>query len=264
MRNLTRTSTLYEETDLKGEGFSYRIFAVSTGARNAREDVLFAGGDPSNTHPIAVLSWCMQGPSTIVVDSGLDPVPLPGNEDKFSQGKDDNTAFRLAEMGVNPDEVSALLLTHLHHDHAENVAAFPNAISYISASGWEWLKREDGYAEKVFPRERLISYFSDHPERLCLVEDGQEFIPGITAVHTGGHTPCSQMFLVSTDEGTLGFTGDEVMLYRSRTENRPVGLSMNPEGSKRALEIAREVCVSIFPSHDPLALGKQKIVHVPT
>lgn len=83
----------------------YRLTAFSSGERLAREDVLFARGDPGARRPIRVLSWCLRGPTVIVVDTGLRPAPLPGNEAKFQQ--DGSTIVdRLATIGIAADGLS--------------------------------------------------------------------------------------------------------------------------------------------------------------
>jgi len=227
--------------------------AFSTGERLAREDVLFVDGEPAARRQICVLSWCLRGPTTIVVDSGLRYSPLPGNEEKFDQ---DGASLveRLATIGVEADDVEFLLLTHLHHDHCENVAAFPNATVVTSARGWQWLDHAESFEERAFPRALLREHFSSNEGALRLVENGEEVVPGITTVQTAGHTPCSQMYLVQTRDGIMAFTGDELMLGESWRLRRRVGLSMNPLGSEAALSVACDLCSGIFPSHDPAAL----------
>lgn len=101
----------------------------------------------------------------------------------------------LASHGLKPEDVDAVILTHLHTDHAagavkrvdgDYVPRFPNARYYVSKTEW---------ADAVNPNERTAAVYV--PERLLpleaaglveFFEGAKELFPGIKAVPTGGHT----------------------------------------------------------------------------
>jgi len=116
----------------------------------------------------------------------------------------------LAELGIAPAQVTDLILTHLHFDHAGGavaregerlVPAFPNARVHVQARQWEW-------ALAPSLRDRA-SYLKDNLEPLRQVElvlgqgDG-ELLPGLSARCVHGHTPGMQLVEVAGDDGRTG------------------------------------------------------------
>jgi glyoxylase-like metal-dependent hydrolase (beta-lactamase superfamily II) len=120
----------------------------------------------------------------------------------------------LADAGINPSEVTKVLMTHLHKDHAGGVSmknessglyemAFPNAIYYIQ-------QREFDFAfEKGFP-----SYIPEELECLRKAPNiqwlqGDGVIDGyIKYMVTGAHCPWHQVFWIVDGGETVFFGGD--------------------------------------------------------
>jgi glyoxylase-like metal-dependent hydrolase (beta-lactamase superfamily II) len=126
----------------------------------------------------------------------------------------------LARVGVAPEQVDTILLTHNHFDHAGCVGAFPAAHVYIQ-------RREiDSYvaaAERAHRFEFLTrSCQADLPEHLAgrtatLVDGFAEIAPGVELrpAHDT-HTAGSQVVAVTNDsDGTWVFAGDNVYSYEN-------------------------------------------------
>lgn len=120
----------------------------------------------------------------------------------------------LAGQGYNPADVTMVLMSHLHKDHAGGVAfrngdsfelAFPNARYFV-------YQREMEYAQRI----GKPSYMPDELEPLnesCqvawLTATEGEIAPGIQYWHTGAHCPEHIVFLLEEDGEKVFFGGDE-------------------------------------------------------
>jgi glyoxylase-like metal-dependent hydrolase (beta-lactamase superfamily II) len=91
----------------------------------------------------------------------------------------------LALAGVQPDEISEILITHAHPDHvgglldANGRLAFPNATIRMSSREWTFMQSEaDSSAEAATIRPQVKTF-----------EPGQPVLQGITPIALPGHTP---------------------------------------------------------------------------
>ncbi|BCB75733.1 N-acyl homoserine lactonase family protein [Phytohabitans flavus] len=173
----------------------------------------------------------------------------------------------LAAVGVQPEQVDTILLTHNHFDHAGCVDAFPDAHVYIQ-------RREiDRYlAAAARPgRFEFLTRFSqaDLPQRLAarrstLVEGTFEVAPGIElrpAYDT--HTAGSQVVAVTNEvDGPWVFAGDNVYSYENveglRGDGVLVPIAMSTGSATTWLDFADGLLESvgretrrILPFHEP-------------
>lgn len=109
------------------------------------------------------------------------------------------TSLRLA--GIDPASIAAVVLTHAHSDHCWGTMAddgtpnFPNATLYMAREELDfWLS--DPPSERL---ERSVAGFAKHilplRDRIRFVRDGGEFLPGVQAWLTPGHTPGHMAYL---------------------------------------------------------------------
>jgi glyoxylase-like metal-dependent hydrolase (beta-lactamase superfamily II) len=156
---------------------------------------------------------------TILVDTGLGDRASAAERQRYAIEPGAGLALGLKEAGVPPEEVTHVVFTHLHFDHAAGALAdregelfpvCPNARHLVQRGEWE-----DALAG------RSIMKTSYRPDDLRAVEatvdvaflDGDaEIEPGIEVLVTGGHTPHHQAILVRGDERSLLYPGDLIPL----------------------------------------------------
>lgn len=113
----------------------------------------------------------------------------------------------LGKTGYTPEEITMILITHLHPDHIgglvseEGMPVFPKALVYVSAidaAYWRDPAEEDAAPEKnrpCFPIARAMLAPYEATGRLRLVRPGDTLTPGLVVIDAAGHTPGHTAYL---------------------------------------------------------------------
>jgi N-acyl homoserine lactone hydrolase len=157
----------------------------------------------------------------VLIDTGFaDPEVYARLTAKYGDTRWAAPADVLARVGVAPDEVDTILLTHNHFDHAGCVDAFPSAHVWIQRREME---RFAAAAARPSRFEFLTrSCRPDLPDvlaarRSTLVDGPASVAPGLSLrpAHDS-HTAGSQLVVVSNEaDGTWVFAGDNVYAYEN-------------------------------------------------
>ena len=151
----------------------------------------------------------------VLVETGAGPKLNDKQKRNFGVDGEPRLLQELAARGVRPDEITLVINTHLHFDHAGGnthhdgdrlVATFPRA-SYVFQR-LEWL-------DAMSPNERTRgSYLPDDfapleaAGRLELIDEAVEILPGIRLDRIQGHTRGTQTVRVTGGRDTLFFSSD--------------------------------------------------------
>lgn len=121
-----------------------------------------------------------------------------------------NTAASMAVLGIKPDDITHVVLTHMHGDHIgglmqDGAPVFANAQFIVpKAENEYWAANpSEAYTAKVVPLLGDARF----------IDDGEAVMPGITAEAAYGHTPGHTTYLLESEAQQLLLTGDSFNHY---------------------------------------------------
>lgn len=173
---------------------------------------------------------------------------------------------RLKELGISPEEVTDVLLTHSHFDHAINWVNFPNANIYLSQTEMTWALQQP--AGKTYVPELYISALQNHAN-LVLIEHDQQVLPGIKSLICPGHTPGSTVYVLDTGDCDVVFTGDACK-NRAELVSRAADMTYDKTVTEESINKiwnawSRRVGGLLIPGHDlPMTLERDSIQYIGT
>ncbi len=138
---------------------------------------------------------------------------------------------QLASHGVTPDDITDVVLTHAHYDHAVNFILFPRARIWIGDAELRWAASQPpGFdpLPELYVRELAGS------DRVSRIAGGDEFLPGIIAIDAPGHTPGHLLYYIAETPRPLLFTGDAAK-NRAELLSHDVDSTLNKSQSQSSL-----------------------------
>jgi len=128
-----------------------------------------------------------------------------------------NISEALNDRGINPEQVTDIVLTHLHFDHCGGttcirnnhiVPAFPQATCWVSRSQWESASHPNPLeADSFFPDNMEAIEKADN---LQLIDSDTELCEDIQLRIFEGHTAGQIVPYIQTDTDTYVFAGDVI------------------------------------------------------
>jgi glyoxylase-like metal-dependent hydrolase (beta-lactamase superfamily II) len=176
--------------------------------------------DESNRIQLGLNCLLIQTDSDLIlVDTGIGSL----YDEKFARiyGVDKSTDLLsgLAQLGHQPQDVSKVILTHLHFDHCggnccldansgQLTAAFPNAVYYFNRKEFEYAVDPDPRSKASYLPHNWQSLQS--ADQIAWLEGDSEVVSGIQTIVTGGHTGNHQIVRVTSAGETACFLADLV------------------------------------------------------
>ncbi|WP_181778976.1 MBL fold metallo-hydrolase [Pseudonocardia pini] len=185
-----------------------RIHHITDGIMFGRRRFWFTGIDPALwTAPLGITDPDTEFP----VNFGLFVVELagavtlvdcgfgPGIHDLGESRGGDEMRHRLREIGIGPDDVDRIVLTHMHYDHcgglvtdagtAQARLAFPRSRVLVHAAELAYWTGPDSETDPMgtYVRARILPVIE--AGLVTTFDEEAEIAPGVTAIPMAGHTP---------------------------------------------------------------------------
>lgn len=237
----------------------YEVFAISYGViPDFAVANLVAGADPSRKIDIQMMVWLLKGSngSNILVDTGF-------YRDKFFKQWKVKDFVKpsevISKLGLKPDDISDVIITHMHWDHADGMDLFPKArvwiqneeYGYYTGEAWQGKGSHGG----IEPEDVMALVRLNIEGRVRLVKgDDQEAIEGIRFYTGGRHTYASQYVSVNTKAGTAIIASDNCYLYENLDKHAPIAQTLDAASNLKAQDRMKQLASNprlIVPGHDP-------------
>lgn len=139
---------------------------------------------------------------------------------------------QLEAQGVTAQEVTDVLITHAHYDHAVNFLLFPDATVWIGEEELAWAAAQPpGFN----PLPELYVAELSRSRRVRRIHAGEHFLPGIEALAAPGHTPGHLLFYLDAEATPVLFTGDAAK-NRAELLSREVDATEDAQASRLSID----------------------------
>jgi glyoxylase-like metal-dependent hydrolase (beta-lactamase superfamily II) len=225
------------------------------------------------TDALPIYAWVIEHPEgVIVVDTGETARVgnrgyFPGWHPYYRLGvrewvkPEQEIGPQLHTIGISPDDVRWVVMTHLHTDHAGGLAHFPKSEILVARPEFENARGALGKIRGFLPHRwpdwfapELIDLkstpYGPFPESLRLTEAGD-----VVIIETAGHTPGHVSVVLEEGDKSILFGGDTSYTEQLMVEGRADGVSPDVDATRLSLsrirELAKQRDVVYLPSHDP-------------
>lgn len=239
---------------------TYDVLALRFGThadRPARDNFLVDEGQftPGSDMPMDFYLWVVRDDRRVLlVDTGFP------EEMARRRGR---TLFRdpvdaLTDLGIRAQDVSDVVITHMHYDHAGNLDRFPHARIHLQEKELQFCTgpamRHHVVRKPFEPRNVQTAVQGLFEDQLVLHRGEAEIIPGVTVHPVPGHTPGTQVVRVPTARGWVVLASDATHLWANIRLRSPFPIldHLTPmlEGYD-TIEALADGDDHIIPGHDP-------------
>jgi glyoxylase-like metal-dependent hydrolase (beta-lactamase superfamily II) len=241
---------------------TYEIYAIRYGHHDRKAHENFLGADPHDDAPMPLdyFVWAIVGEhQTFVLDTGFAPDMAEARGRQLVRPVADG----LNAIGIEPANVTDVILSHMHYDHAGNIPLFGKARFHIQDAEMGFVTGRamcHAAIRAPFEAEHVAQMVHRVFDGRVQFHDGvSELAPGLTLHKVGGHTKGLQVVRVKTRRGHVVLASDAAHLYANLTRNHPFPIVVDIDDYLEAFKTIRRLASSeahIVPGHDPLVLAR--------
>jgi glyoxylase-like metal-dependent hydrolase (beta-lactamase superfamily II) len=214
-------------------------------------------GEPDEDLDIDYFFWVIRDADggTTLVDTGFDrQAGARRRRASFS-----TPAEALPRLGIAPEDVHTIVITHAHWDHTGNIHQFPHSNIVMAQAEYDfWISpmaAREQFAAHAEPAEIAHLETAAKQGRLALI-NGQHTLPGgIDLIEVGGHTPGQLIVSVPAPAGTVVLASDALHFYEEAERDRPFAILADLPAMYRAYDLLTDLAsqpgTRLVAGHDP-------------
>jgi glyoxylase-like metal-dependent hydrolase (beta-lactamase superfamily II) len=220
---------------------------------------LVVGADTSRKMNLAMIVWLVRGKGhNILVDSGFYRDQF-FHDDRFHITDFVKPSDALNRLGLKPEDITDLIISHMHWDHADGMNLFPKARIWIQKDEYNYYTGEAWASKEThagIDQDDVLDLVKlNLAGRVSLVGgDNQQIFPGVTCYTGGRHTYASQYVAVNTAKGIVVLASDNVYVEENLKMHAPIAATLDADSNLRAQDRMRQIATNIrfiITGHDP-------------
>lgn len=236
----------------------WQVFSVKYADRNTRtrRDSFIFDDNHDAPHNMDYFVWVLRkGNKTILVDTGYDEAEATQRDRPILM----DPREALKPLGIHPEAITDVIVTHLHYDHAGGLHMFPNATLHMQAA-------EMAFATgPCMCHDTLRAPFSaDHiceavkrlySGKIRFYDGEAEIAEGLSVHCIGGHSRGLQCVRVKTQAGWLVLASDAAHYYENFMARKPFPIVVDLQNMLDGFDTLTRLASTpqlIIPGHDPL------------
>jgi len=242
----------------------YQVFAVRFATlANFPVSSLVAGADRSRRIDIAMMIWVVKG-----VDGRIAIVDTGFHRDQYFRQftvKDYvKPSEAIAPLGIKPEEVTDILLSHMHWDHAGGLDLFPSARVWVQKDEYDYYTGDAWQSRTThggIDADDVLEIVKRNTQgKVSFVRgDDDTSLSGITFGVGGKHTWASQFVAVQTAARMVVLASDNMYLYENVETHTAISQTLDAASNLRTQDRMRSIAGEprfLVPGHDPAVFAR--------
>jgi len=212
--------------------------------------------DPHGAGALDFFIWVVKNDTqTILIDTGFDQAEAQSR----GRSVDRDPVEALAGMGIKAEEITDVVVTHLHFDHAGGLDRYPSAKFHLQEAEMAYATGPcmcHGALKAPFTVGHVVEMVQHvYSGRVIFYDGDAEVAPGLTVHKTGGHSRGLQAVQVETANGPVCLASDASHMYENFEKGKLFPIVADVEDMLKGFDIIRSLAGHdhrVIPGHDPL------------